>query len=344
MPLPTLLELDPRELKGDDANVRLSPDDPDLQGLAQTLRAVGVLQPLGVRRENGGYRVVFGNRRRAAAILAGLPTVPCLDLGPAPEGDLLLRQVLENVQRRDLNDLEKAEAFARLRQQLAAEGVPESDRDERVGQIVGLSPRTVRRYLRLRDLAPGARQLLAAGDLGVTAAQHLAAIAEPERQDELARLAVEQDLSAAQVARAAAFLARNRTLAPAAAVRAALRGEAPPDPVARAAERNSPAPAQAAQEPEADFWAEEPGEEEDEPAVGAAEPLTADGHRTFRIRSCDAFADEVARLARCLQEGDLAKAADADPAAPLKLRLATRQLGFVARGLDRLLRERGWQE
>ena len=71
-----LLFLDPRAIRPDPANVRQ--DDDELESLVTSLRTYGVLQPLGVVREGDSYRVVYGNRRRAAAILAGLPSVPCV--------------------------------------------------------------------------------------------------------------------------------------------------------------------------------------------------------------------------------------------------------------------------
>jgi hypothetical protein len=74
------------------------------------------------------------------------------------------------------------------------------------------------------------------------------------------------------------------------------------------------------------------------------EPRTADGHRVFKIKTVAAFSDEIDRLARCLQEGDLARAADDEPAAPIQLRLAARQLDYVQQELKKLLRKRGWSE
>ena len=86
-----------------------------------------MLQPLGVSRENGGFRVVYGSRRRAAAIQVGLPEVPCVVVDASPE-DRLIHQMLENLQRRDLNDMDKAEGFARLRRNLARQHPDWSDR------------------------------------------------------------------------------------------------------------------------------------------------------------------------------------------------------------------------
>ena len=58
-----LLLLDPRHLESDPDNVRRDADD-DLEALASSIRSHGLLQPIGVSSQNGGYRVVYGNRRR----------------------------------------------------------------------------------------------------------------------------------------------------------------------------------------------------------------------------------------------------------------------------------------
>jgi hypothetical protein len=118
---------------------------------------------------------------------------------------------------------------------------------------------------------------------------------------------------------------------------AALRGEE----VAPAAVRKKDEPARLAPRPkvedaesDADLWPEDAAEvKEDEPPV----PVTADGNRVFRIHTVDAFCDEVGRLARALQEGDLARAAKSDPQSATKLKLARKQLDFVARELARLV-------
>src|SRR5829696_5956229 len=98
-----LLYLDPAALAVDPDNVRRDGAG-DLDTLAASIRAHGLLQPLGVAREGAGYRVVYGSRRREAALRAGLSTVPCL-LVDAPAGTRRVRQLLENLQRRDLNPL-----------------------------------------------------------------------------------------------------------------------------------------------------------------------------------------------------------------------------------------------
>ena len=340
-----MLWLDPRSLDEEPGGIRRAADDADLNGLAATIKAYGVLQPLGVRRIDGRYALVYGSRRRRAAIHAGLGAVPCVEV-EAAEGDSLALQLLENVQRRDLGDLEKAEGFAALRRSLAAErpGLRGSSLDELTAQTLGLSSRTVQRYLALLELPEDVRRLISAGELTVTQAQHLHVVEDPEKQAELAHSAAERGLSAATISKACGALSRQPNLPVEAAVAAAVRGDEPAasrvEP--RRAEPTRLARAPSASQPgdsEADLWPEDSAAaEEDSLPV----PSTADGHRVFRIHSVDAFCDEVGRLARALQEGDLARAAEADAAAATKLKLARRQADFVARELVGFCRARGW--
>src|SRR6266496_2891038 len=192
-----LLYVDPRALEADPQGVRDEPGN--VEGLAATIAEHGLLQPIGVTElAHGRYRVVYGNRRREAAVQLGLERVPCIILD-ADDPHTLIQQLTENIQRQDLNDLEKARAFARLREQLSADGKPhaEGELDELTGRTVGLTARTVRRYLSLLELPDEVQALLRAGDLSVTQAQHLRRIANVRTQIELARAAVEEGMSAA---------------------------------------------------------------------------------------------------------------------------------------------------
>src|SRR5919206_67841 len=206
-----LLYLDPRSLEADPQGVR---DDPgNVDGLAATISEHGLLQPLGVLEAGQGrYRVVYGNRRREAAVQLGLERVPCIILD-ADDPHTLIQQLTENVQRQDLNDLEKARAFQRLREQLQAnQPQNEGDLDEATARTVGLSARTIRRYLGLLDLPEEIQTMLRAGDLSVTQAQHLRRIPNERTQVELARAAVDEGMSAAELSRLSSYFAANPNL------------------------------------------------------------------------------------------------------------------------------------
>jgi ParB family transcriptional regulator, chromosome partitioning protein len=96
-------------------------DDEALQGLADSIRSHGILQPLTVRLlpNINMYQIVTGERRWRAASLAGLDVVPCV-VTDTHGDDALTWQLVENLQREDLQPLEKARAIARVRDALGA--------------------------------------------------------------------------------------------------------------------------------------------------------------------------------------------------------------------------------
>lgn len=353
-----LLYLDPQVLEPDPAGVRADPGDVD--GLAATIAEHGLLQPLAVVPiGQGRYRVVYGNRRRAAAVKLGLERVPCILLD-ADDPRRLVQQVTENVQRQDLNDLEKALAFARLREQIAADGKPhnEGELDELTGRMVGLTSRTVRRYLGLLELTPEVQELLRSGELSVTQAQHLRRISNPRTQIELARAAVDEGMSAAQISQLSSYFAANPDLTLDAALSALesgveLQRDVVGQPVVPAGGgplgKTNPASLSPLDD-DSDIWDED---EEAEDSGDDGQYLTVDDEtienqpknkaRVFRIRSLDQMVDESDRLSRAYAEGDLAKWVASDEGAPMKVRLLYKQLNNLVKVLRELASKQGWE-
>ncbi len=349
-----LLYLDPRQLEADPDGVREDPGD--VAGLAATIAERGLLQPLGVVSAGGGrYRVVYGGRRRAAAEQLGLEKIPCIVLD-GDDPDLLLRQLIENVQRQDLNDVEQARAYARLRARIVEERgkLPENELDEAVGGAVGLSGRTVRRYMGLLDLPDEVQLLIRRGELNVTQAQHLRRVPSPKTQVELARFAAEEGMSAADLSKLVTYFAANPNLTLETALQALEAGEqlrtAPSGPevsVSGGPLGRTSAAAVDREESEAGFW-----DDEDEPADEgrylSVEDETIENRpqnkaRVFRIRSLDQMVDETDRLSRAYADGDLVKWVNSDEGAPFKLRLLLKQLESLARGLRQMAMEQGWE-
>jgi ParB family transcriptional regulator, chromosome partitioning protein len=349
-----LLYLDPRMLEADPEGVREDPGNVD--GLAATIAEHGLLQPLGVvEAGHGRYRVVYGNRRRAAAVKLGLERVPCVLLDAA-DPHTLIQQLTENIQRQDLNDLEKARAFARLREDLAADGRQhaEGELDELTGRTVGLASRTVRRYLGLLELPDEVQAMLRDGELTVTQAQHLRRIANPRTQIELARAAVEEGMSATELNRLSSYFAANPSLTLDDALRALQQGQElrreivgqPAVPAGGGPLVKTGASRLVAEESDADLWDDE-DEPEDDGAYLSVEDDTIENRpknkaRVFRIRSLDQMVDETDRLSRAYAEGDLVKWVKTDDGAPFKVRLLLKQLDSLARVLREVVREQGW--
>lgn len=105
--------------------------EPDsLRELSDSISKFGVLQPLSVRKRNGTYELVAGERRLRASKMAGLHEVPCILLGVDREQSSVL-SLIENLQRRDLDFIEEAEGIARL---ILSFGLSQEEAAKRIGK------------------------------------------------------------------------------------------------------------------------------------------------------------------------------------------------------------------
>ena len=155
-------------------------DSESLQELAASIAAYGILQPLTVRQQGAVYELVAGERRWRAARIAGLRQVPCL-LARVDEEDAALLALIENLQRRDLDCWEEAEALSRL---IARYGLSQEEAARRLGR----SQPAVANKLRLLRLPDSVRQFLQENGLTERHARALLRLGTEEQQ-----------LSAAQV-------------------------------------------------------------------------------------------------------------------------------------------------
>ncbi|MCH7541789.1 ParB/RepB/Spo0J family partition protein, partial [Patescibacteria group bacterium] len=112
--------------------------------LAESIREHGVLEPLVIAKTPAGYQIIAGERRWRAAKLAGLTKVPSVVKETSPQG-MLEMALVENVQRVDLNPLERAQAYKRLMEEF---GLATAD----IGQRVGKSGPYISNSLRLLEL------------------------------------------------------------------------------------------------------------------------------------------------------------------------------------------------
>jgi len=119
-------------------------EEEDLRELADSITRQGLIQPLVVRRSNGGYEIVAGERRLRAARLAGLETVPVV-LRDVSDEEMLLMAIVENIQRENLNPMEECEGYHRLVSEFACT-------QEQVAAKVGKPRSTVANFLRLKNL------------------------------------------------------------------------------------------------------------------------------------------------------------------------------------------------
>ena len=169
---------------------RRSFDEEGLAELAASIRSCGILQPLTVRRAGDGYELVAGERRLRAARIAGLREVPCL-VAQVGEEDSALLALMENLQRRDLDCWEEAQAIARL---ISRYGLSQEEAARRLGR----AQPTVANKLRLLRLPEAVRALLRENGLTERHARALLRLQDPEVQRRAAGDMVRRGMNVAQ--------------------------------------------------------------------------------------------------------------------------------------------------
>jgi ParB family chromosome partitioning protein len=171
-------------------------DHEAIQGLAESIKTAGLIQPVVVRpREGGGYELIAGERRWRAAREAGLPTVPAV-VRASDDRETLLLGLVENVAREDLSAVEEARAYAVLMDEFALS----------LGEIatrVGRSKPTVSNRMRLLELPDDVLGMLGRGELTEGHARAVLAVPDHDERRKLARRIVKEGLSVRAAERAA---------------------------------------------------------------------------------------------------------------------------------------------
>ena len=162
-------------------------DEEALASLADSIRELGLLQPVLVREVDGGYELIAGERRWRASRRAGLSTIPAI-IRAADDAAMLQQAIVENIQREQLNPLEEAAAYQQLIEDFSL------THDE-VATRVGKSRASVSNTLRLLQLPAAIQRHLQDGTLRMGHARALLGTPDRAFQEELARRAVEEDLS-----------------------------------------------------------------------------------------------------------------------------------------------------
>jgi len=165
-------------------------------GLAASIRAQGVLQPVVVRpRAEGGYELIAGERRWRAAREAGVPTLPAV-VRQADDRDTLLLGLVENVAREDLSPIEEARAYASLVDEFELSLGEVADR-------VGRSKAGVSNRIRLLELPDDVLWMVARGELTEGHARAVLALPDHDARRRLARRIARDGLSVRAAERAA---------------------------------------------------------------------------------------------------------------------------------------------
>ena len=175
------------QLKPNPYQPRQHVDEAELKALSDSIRASGILQPILARQVGRSFEIVAGERRWRAAQLANLKEVPvlCRELS---DNESAVFALVENLQREDLNAIEKAQGIRLLMDQMKAT-------QEQVARQVGFERSTVANFLRLLDLPTSIQAHVSRGTLSMGHARTLLALPDHGIMEKTAKLAIKQNLS-----------------------------------------------------------------------------------------------------------------------------------------------------
>jgi ParB family chromosome partitioning protein len=167
-------------------------DQEALDALTESIKELGLLQPVVVRSEGAGYVLIAGERRWRASRAAGLTEIPALIRSADGELGSLTQALVENIQREDLGPLEEAIAFRQLQDDF---GLTHAD----IGQRIGKSRTVITNALRLLNLPPQVQAMVRRGELTAGHGRALAGLEDSAFCEHIATRAVQEGWTVRQV-------------------------------------------------------------------------------------------------------------------------------------------------
>lgn len=172
----TIKELDLHQIKPNRFQPRQSFDEDKINELSLSIAKHGVLSPILVRETGaGGYELIAGERRLRAAKKAGLKTLPCL-IDSAEDQTSLELALIENLQREDLNPIEEARGYDRLKREFNLT-------QDNISEVTGKARSSIANSMRLLNLPQSIIDLLYSGDLEKGHAKILASMETKDAED-----------------------------------------------------------------------------------------------------------------------------------------------------------------
>ncbi len=188
------LEVDIERIVPNPYQPRQDFDEGALEEMMRSIQANGIIQPVVVREHDGNYQLIAGERRLRACLALGIERVPVV-VNDVPDNRMLELALIENLQRRDLNPIEKAEAFQGY---IARYGLTQ----EEAARRIGMDRPSLANHLRLLELPASVQRLVRQGLLGMSHARTLVSLADLELQTRLAGQAARDRLTVRQLEQA----------------------------------------------------------------------------------------------------------------------------------------------
>jgi ParB family chromosome partitioning protein len=190
-PTPSEIDIDLIDANPQQPRQRFS--DTELDQLAASIKANGVVQPIVLRKNDGRYQIVAGERRWRASQRAGIRRIPAV-IRDVPDEKLLELALIENIQRQELNPIEEANAYRRLIEHI---GLTQEALSERVGK----ERTAITTSMRLLKLPNDIQRLLAEGRLSAGHGRALLMSDDPKVQRAVANEATDKGLSVRETER-----------------------------------------------------------------------------------------------------------------------------------------------
>lgn len=184
----SVIELDIARVEPDRNQPRKTFDEDELEELAESIKEKGILIPLLVRSQEDYYQIIAGERRWRAARKAGLKKVPVIIRDDMTDQEVVEVQLIENIQRADLNAIDEALAYKRLIEEFGMT-------QDQVADRVSKSRTTITNSLRLLKLDERVQKMLIEDIISPGHARTLIPIEDPEKQYEYAQKALDEKWS-----------------------------------------------------------------------------------------------------------------------------------------------------
>ena len=185
--MPDVTQVRPDSISPNPYQPRERIDPATLEGLIESIQQNGILQPITVRRLGEGYQLVAGERRWRAALQIGLPAIPVV-VRELNDQQMLELALIENIQREDLNPIEKARAYQQL---IKTFNLTQEQAATRLSQ----ERSTVANFVRLLDLPEEIQAIVSRGTISMGHARALLSLDDKKEQLALCRRIVKDDLS-----------------------------------------------------------------------------------------------------------------------------------------------------
>jgi ParB family chromosome partitioning protein len=179
------------EIQPNEAQPRKQFEQPQMESLIRSIQEHGILQPIIVRPTSKGYKIIAGERRWRASKQLGVTEIPAI-IKNADGLKTIELALVENIQREDLNPMEKATAFSELKTNFGLT-------QEQIATKVGQDRSTIANTIRLLDLPEEVQNYVSRGTISMGHARSLLSLKDPIKQKELSEKIAADDLSVRDV-------------------------------------------------------------------------------------------------------------------------------------------------